>query len=102
MIHLIFELFRALCGLVIVLLIVHIVLSWLIGFNMVSPRNQLVASLWDFTTRLSNPLLRPFRRLIPPISGVDLSVMLVLFILYFLQGPVSYWLEGVLRGGPVL
>jgi YggT family protein len=102
MIHIIFELFRALCGLVIVLLIVHVVLSWLISFNMVSPRNQLVASLWDFTTRLSNPLLRPFRRLIPPISGVDLSVMVVMFIVFFLQNTVSYWLEGVLRGGPVL
>jgi YggT family protein len=103
LIAVIFTLFRGICGLIITLLIVHVVLSWLISFNMVSPRNQIVASLWDFTTRLSNPLLRPFRKLIPPISGFDLSVMVVLFILYFVQGPVSIWLEGVLTGrGPLL
>ncbi len=102
MIHLIFELFRALCGLVITLLIVHAVLSWLIAFQMVNRRNQIVSMLWDFTTRLSQPLLRPFRQLIPPISGMDLSVMVAIFILYFLRGPVSYWLEGVLYGRAVL
>ncbi len=102
MIYLIFELLRLIIGLLIVVLIVHVVISWLLAFDIVSRRQPVIASLWEFTTRLTDPLVRPLRRLIPPIAGVDLSILVLLLALSFLQGPVSYWLEGVLRGGPVL
>lgn len=98
MIHIIFELIRAILGLMQVVLIVYVVISWLYAFDVVSRRNSFVNSIWEFTRRISDPILRPLRRLIPPVAGVDLSVLVMLLILWLLQQEVSYWLEGMLLG----
>lgn len=102
MIHIIFELFRLILGLLTIVLLVYVVLSWLLAFDVVSRRNAFVNTLWEFTSRITEPLVRPFRRMIPPIAGVDLSVLVVFLIIVMLRGPISYWLEGLLRGGPIL
>lgn len=98
MIHILFELIRAVLGLIQVVLIVYVVISWLYAFDIVSRRNAFVNSVWEFTRRLSDPILRPLRRIIPPIAGVDLSVLVLLLILWLLQAEVSYWVEGMLLG----
>jgi YggT family protein len=98
MIHIFFELVRAILGLIQIVLIVYVVISWLYAFEIVGRRNALVNALWEFTRRVSDPMLRPLRRLIPPIAGVDLSVMVLLLIIWLLQSEVSYWLEGMLLG----
>jgi YggT family protein len=98
MIHIIFELIRAILGLIQVVLIVYVVISWLYAFDVVSRRNAFVSSVWEFTRRLSDPILRPLRRLIPPVAGVDLSVLVMLLLLWLLQAEVSYWLENLLLG----
>jgi YggT family protein len=98
MIHIFFELVRAILGLTQIVLIVYVVISWLYAFEIVGRRNALVNALWEFTRRVSDPMLRPLRRLIPPIAGVDLSVMVLLLIIWLLQSEVSYWLEGMLLG----
>ena len=81
MIPILFELIRAILGLVQVVLIIYVVISWLFAFDIVSRRNQFVYSIYEFTRRVSDPILRPLRRLIPPIAGVDLSVLVLLLIL---------------------
>ncbi len=98
MIPILFELIRAILGLIQVVLIVYVVISWLFAFDIVSRRNQLVYSVFEFTRRVSDPILRPLRRLIPPIGGVDLSVLVLLLVLWLLQNEVTYWLEGMLAG----
>jgi YggT family protein len=98
MIHIIFEVVRAVLGLIQVVLIVYVVISWLYAFDVVSRRNAFVNAVWEFTRRVSDPMLRPLRRLIPPIAGVDLSVLVMLLILWLLQQEVSYWLENMLLG----
>jgi YggT family protein len=98
MIHIIFEVIRAVLGLIQVVLIVYVVISWLYAFDVVSRRNAFVNAVWEFTRRVSDPMLRPLRRLIPPIAGVDLSVLVMLLILWLLQQEVSYWLENMLLG----
>ncbi|MBY0569185.1 MAG: YggT family protein [Hyphomonadaceae bacterium] len=102
MIPILFELIRAILGLVQVVLIIYVVISWLFAFDIVSRRNQFVYSIYEFTRRVSDPILRPLRRLIPPIAGVDLSVLVLLLILWLLQAEVSYWLEGMLTGNRTL
>ena len=102
MIHIFFELVRAILGLAAVVLIVQVVLSWLIAFDVVSRGNNAVFSISEFTRRLTDPMLAPLRRLIPPIAGVDLSVLVLLLAIFLTRDTVSYWLEGVLRGGPLL
>ena len=98
MIHIIFELIRAILGLVTIVLIVYVVISWLYAFDVVDRRNAFVRSTWEFTSRLTDPMLRPLRRLIPPIAGVDLSVLVLLLIIWLLRDQVSWWLEAVLLG----
>lgn len=98
MIPIIFDVIRMILGLLQVVLIIYVVISWLYAFDVVSRRNPFVNSVWEFTRRVSDPLLRPLRRLIPPVAGVDLSVLVMLLILWLLHQEVSYWLEGMLLG----
>ena len=103
LIDIIFQLFRAVLGLAIAVLVIYVVIGWLFAFDIVSRRNAVIYSIYDFTKRLSDPMVRPIRRFSPVINGVDLSVLVLVLILSFLQGPVSYWLQGVLTGrGPIL
>jgi YggT family protein len=78
-------LFGAIVQLIIIVLIVNAVLSWLIAFEIVSRRNAFVNQLWGVTQRLTDPLLRPIRRVIPPIGGLDLSPIVLILGLLFLE-----------------
>ena len=59
------------------------VLSWLIAFNVVNIRNDLVRSIWNMLDALTTPLLRPIRRLLPNMGGIDISPV-ILFLLILL------------------
>ena len=64
-------------------LIAMIVLSWLISFNVINTRNQLVASVLQIVTALTEPLLKPIRRYVPAVGGLDLSPIVLFIGLYF-------------------
>ena len=53
--------------------------------------NPMIESVWRFTTAITNPMLRPLRRLIPPIAGVDLSVLVLVLVLALLRDSVLPW-----------
>jgi YggT family protein len=78
-------LFGAIVQLIIIVLIVNAVISWLVAFDIVSRRNAFVGQIWDFTQRLTDPLLRPLRRVIPPIGGLDLSPIVLILGLLFVE-----------------
>ena len=64
------------------LLIAAAVLSWLVAFNVVNTRNQVVAMLGEFLFRITEPVLRPIRSMMPNLGGIDVSpVILILLIL---------------------
>ncbi|MGA2054221.1 MAG: YggT family protein [Bradyrhizobium sp.] len=69
-----------LLGLYVFILIVTAVMSWLVAFNVINVRNDLVRQLLYTLDLLTEPALRPIRRFVPPVGGLDLS-FLVLFIL---------------------
>jgi YggT family protein len=71
--------------LIIITLIVNAVISWLVAFDIVSRRNRFVSTVWDVTTRLTDPLLRPIRNVIPSVGGIDLSPMVLVLGLSFVQ-----------------
>lgn len=103
LIGLIFSIASIILQLISVVLIVYVVISWLYAFDVVGRRNAFVGSVWEFTRRISDPMLRPLRRLIPPIAGVDLSVLVLLLIIFLLQGNILPWLYLLLTGrGTVL
>ena len=65
--------------------IVEVVLSWLVAFNVVNSSNRLIYMIGDFTHRFTNPVLRRIRQYIPNIGGMDISPVLLLICLIFLQ-----------------
>jgi YggT family protein len=73
------------------LLIGSAILSWLIAFNVVNTRNQFVSMLWDFLYRITEPALRPIRSILPNLGGIDISpVILILIIIFIEKVIVSY------------
>ena len=67
------------------ILIGSAVFSWLYAFNVVNSRNPFVASVGDFLHRATEPALRPLRRFIPNLGGIDISPIVLLLIIYFLR-----------------
>ena len=55
------------------LLVAMAVLSWLIAFNVINTRNRFVATVIDFLYRITEPLLRPLRRIVPNLGGIDIT-----------------------------
>ena len=70
------------------LLIAAAVLSWLIAFNVVNTRNQFVAMIGDFLYRITEPVLRPIRRLLPNLGGIDVSPVILILIIMFLESVI--------------
>ncbi len=72
-------------GLYITLVIVQVVLSWLVAFNVVNTRNRFVYLVGEFLYRITEPALKPIRRLLPNMGGMDLSPVVLILGLYFLR-----------------
>jgi len=67
------------------IIIVHVIMSWLINFQVLNLRQQFVAQIWDGLNRLVEPLYRPVRRILPPMTGIDLAPLVVLIGVYALR-----------------
>jgi YggT family protein len=65
--------------------IVHIILSWLINFQVLNLRQPVVAQIWDGLNRLLEPLYRPIRRVLPDMGGIDLAPLVLLIGIYALR-----------------
>jgi YggT family protein len=72
------------------ILIASAVLSWLIAFNVVNTRNPIVAGIGEFLYRVTEPALRPIRAVLPNLGGIDISPVILIIGLLFLQRLV-YW-----------
>jgi YggT family protein len=67
------------------LLIAQAVLSWLLAFGVVNRYNRAVATIGDFLWRITEPLLRPIRRVLPDLGGIDISPVVLILLLYFVR-----------------
>ena len=77
--------------------IASVVVSWLVAFGVLNTRNDVVYRALDILNRITDPILRPLRRLIPPMGGLDLSPMIVLLIIYVLQREIQiFYYRGLL------
>jgi YggT family protein len=77
----------------VLVIIVTAVLSWLIAFNVLNPRNPVVGRIWDILVRLTEPALAPIRRLLPNLGGIDISPVILILLLMFLKKLVL-WVGG--------
>lgn len=73
-------------------IIAQAVMSWLIAFNVINTHNDFVNQLWTVLDRITEPLYRPFRRIMPDFGGLDLTPMLVLILIIIIDGPVLSYL----------
>ena len=67
------------------LLIASAILSWLVAFNVVNTSNRFVYMVGDFLYRVTEPALRPIRRFVPSLGGVDISPVVLILLLVFLR-----------------
>jgi len=66
------------------IVIIYAVIGWLYTFDVIGRRNQFVAQIHDWTGRLSEPFLRPIRKIVPGLGGLDISPIVLIFGLQFL------------------
>ncbi len=81
----IFWLIDNVIGLYITVVIIQVVLSWLVSFNVVNTRNRFVYLVGDLLFRLTEPALGPIRRMLPSLGGIDISPVVLILLLYFLR-----------------
>jgi YggT family protein len=67
------------------IIIASAVFSWLYAFNVVNSRNQFVAMIGEFLFKITEPALRPIRRFMPDLGGIDISPIVLLLGLTFLE-----------------
>lgn len=79
-------------------LIASAVLSWLVTFNIVNTRNPVVAMIGETLYRLTEPALRPIRRYMPNLGGIDLSPLVLILGLLFLRSLMWELIAPILRG----
>ena len=72
------------------ILIINIVLSWLIAFNVVNMQNRLVVTILYATNKLTDPILNPIRRVIPNLGGIDISPIVLVLGLLFIQDYIRF------------
>ncbi|ODT72667.1 MAG: hypothetical protein ABS75_02330 [Pelagibacterium sp. SCN 63-23] len=81
-------------------LLIMIIMSWLISFNVINTRNQFVAAVWRVVNQLTEPVLNPIRRFMPNMSGLDLSPLVAFLLIFFIQSIIDYYLyPAVMRAG---
>jgi YggT family protein len=91
------EFISYLIGLYMWVVIAAVIVSWLIAFNVINPYNPFVRTLWQALTAVTEPLLRPIRRLLPDLGGIDISPMILLLLClgvqYVVIGNLHDWLR---------
>jgi YggT family protein len=65
--------------------IASVILSWLVAFNVINSRNQFIASTSRFLWQITEPALKPIRRMVPAFGNFDLSPIILILVLIFVE-----------------
>ena len=65
--------------------IAHVIISWLVAFNVLNTQNRFVYSVLDFTYRLTEPFLRRIRAFLPNLGAFDISPIILLLLIWFIE-----------------
>src|ERR1700761_5327110 len=90
-----------LLGFYVFILIVTAIMSWLVAFSVINVRNDLVRQVLYTLELLTEPVLRPIRRFLPPLGGLDLSFLVLFILIQLIRMVIIPDLEDLL-GPPVL
>jgi YggT family protein len=89
-----------LLGLYIYVLIAWAVLSWLLAFNVVNTRHPVVNTIADVLYRITEPVLRPIRRRLPNLGGIDISPIIVWLIILFILWVILPFIADLIKPPP--
>lgn len=87
-------LFNTLISIYVWILFASAILSWLVVFNVVNAHNPIVRSIGEFLWRVTEPVLAPLRRVLPNLGGIDVSPLILIIGLYFIQKLVNEFFLG--------
>ncbi|MBV9244389.1 MAG: YggT family protein [Methylobacteriaceae bacterium] len=73
-------------------IIASAILSWLIAFNVVNIRNDFVRSIWSLLNNLTEPVLKPIRRIMPNLGAIDISPVILLLLVMLFERIIVYYL----------
>ncbi len=76
--------------------IVHVILSWLISFNILNTQNRFVYLILDFSYRATNPFLEKIRNYTPNLGAIDISPIILLLLLWFIEICMSLYLRPII------
>jgi len=80
-----FQILMLILGAARLLIFVHFIMSWLLAFNVLNPRQQFVQQVWMGLSRMLEPLYGPIRRILPSMGGLDLAPLVALLLIYALE-----------------
>jgi YggT family protein len=67
------------------MILIQVVMSWLVVFKVINTQNRFVYMVGDFLHKVTEPALGPIRRILPSLGGIDLSPVVLILLLVFLQ-----------------
>ena len=67
------------------LILAQVIMSWLINFNVLNMHQPLVYQIWSGLNRLLEPLYAPIRRILPPMSGLDITPLVLIVVIYAIR-----------------
>ena len=80
------------------IVIINVIISWLIGFNVLNTQNRFVFMIFDFTNRLTNPILNKIRNVLPNFGTIDASPVVLLLALWFIKSLMYEYLRPTILG----
>lgn len=76
-------------GIYVWIVIANAIMSWLISFNVINQNNNFVLMIVEFLYRATEPILSKIRRFLPIVGGFDLSPLVLILVLWFLQAVIA-------------
>lgn len=80
-----YQILMLILDVVVFIILAHVIMSWLINFQVLNIRQPLVSQVWYGLNRMLEPLYAPVRRMLPAMGGLDLAPLVVLIAVYALQ-----------------
>ena len=80
-----FQILNMILSIVVFVIVAHVIMSWLINFQILNLRQPIVGQIWEGLNRLLDPLYSRIRSVLPPMGGLDLAPLIALVAVYALQ-----------------
>jgi YggT family protein len=73
-------------------IVIAAILSWLVAFGVINVHNDLVRSIWNALTAITEPVLRPIRQITPNLGGIDISPVILLLLIFLIEDIIQRYI----------